>query len=111
ENDAGENSALNVILVPLIATSYVWHNYSKATIGARSDIENVPIERLQAFYHMYYQPDDAVLTVAGKFDEAKTLALIDKYFSPIPRPVRTLQKIYTIEATQADEPALRLRRV
>ncbi len=33
-----------------------------------SDIENVPIERLQAFYRHYYQPDNAVLIVAGKFD-------------------------------------------
>jgi len=111
EYEAGENSPFNVLLERLIATSYVWHNYGKATIGARSDIENVPIERLQAFYHRYYQPDDAVLTVAGKFDEVKTLALIDKYFSPIPRPTRALQKIYTIEPTQDGERAVTLRRV
>ena len=37
----------------------------------------MPIERLQAFYRNYYQPDNAVLIVAGKFDEAKTLALVD----------------------------------
>jgi zinc protease len=100
-----------VLLERLIATSYVWHNYGKSTIGARSDIENVPIERLQAFYHKYYQPDDAVLTVAGKFDEGKTLALVDKYFSPIPRPTRTMQKIYTIEPTQDGERSVTLRRV
>ena len=34
----------------------------------------MPIARLQAFYRKYYQPDNAVLMVAGKFDEAKTLA-------------------------------------
>src|SRR5713101_985523 len=111
EYEAGENSPFNVLLERLIATSYVWHNYGKATIGARSDIENVPIERLQAFYHRYYQPDVAVLTVAGKFDEVKTLALVDKYFSPIPRPARTLQKIYTVEPTQDGERAVTLRRV
>jgi zinc protease len=111
EYEAGENSPFNVLLERLIATSYVWHNYGKSTIGARSDIENVPIERLQAFYHKYYQPDDAVLTVAGKFDEGKTLALVDKYFSPIPRPTRTMQKIYTIEPTQDGERSVTLRRV
>jgi zinc protease len=111
EYESGENSPFNVLLERLIATSYVWHNYGKSTIGARSDIENVPIERLQAFYHRYYQPDDAVLTVAGKFDEAKTLALVDKYFSPIPRPTRILQKIYTIEPTQDGERQVTLRRV
>src|ERR671933_610391 len=58
------------------ATAFLWHNYGKSTIGARSDIENVPIDRLQAFYRKYYQPDNAVLTVAGHVDEPKTLALI-----------------------------------
>ena len=70
----------------------------------------MPIERLQAFYRTYYQPDNAVLLIAGKFDEQKTLGLVDKYFSPIPRPTRTLQKIYTIEPTQDGERAVTLRR-
>ena len=61
----------------MLSTAYLWHNYGKSTIGARADIENVPIERLQAFYRKYYQPDNAVLLVAGKFDEAKTLALVE----------------------------------
>lgn len=111
EFELGENSPFNVLLERTMATSYIWHNYGKTTIGARSDIENVPIERLQAFYHNYYQPDNAVLLVAGKFDEAKTLALIDKYFSPTPRPARTLQKIYTVEPTQDGERSVTLRRV
>ncbi|MFL6230111.1 MAG: M16 family metallopeptidase [Pyrinomonadaceae bacterium] len=110
EFELGENSPSNVLTERMMATSYLWHNYGKTTIGARSDIENVPIERLQAFYHNYYQPDNAVLTIAGKFDEAKTLALVDKYFSPTPKPARTLQKIYTVEPTQDGERAVTLRR-
>ena len=61
------------MLDKMLASSFQWHNYGKTTIGARSDIENVPIERLQAFYRNYYQPDNAVLIVAGKLDEAKTV--------------------------------------
>jgi len=110
EFELGENSPFNVLLERSMAASYIWHNYGKTTIGARSDIENVPIERLQAFYRNYYQPDNVVLLVAGKFDEQKTLGLVDKYFSPIPRPTRTLQKIYTVEPTQDGERAVTLRR-
>ncbi|HEY3042326.1 MAG TPA: pitrilysin family protein [Pyrinomonadaceae bacterium] len=110
EFELGENSPFRVLLERTMAASYLWHNYGKTTIGARSDIENVPIERLQAFYRTYYQPDNAVLLIAGKFDEQKTLALVDKYFSPIPRPTRTLQKIYTVEPTQDGERAITLRR-
>ena len=58
-----------------MAAAYEWHNYGKSTIGNRSDIERVPIDNLQAFYKKYYQPDNVMLIVAGKFDEAKALRL------------------------------------
>src|SRR5205085_9047633 len=90
---------------------YLWHNYAHVPIGARSDIERVPIERLQAFYHTYYQPDNAVLLVAGKIDEAKTLALVQAKFQAITRPSRALQGTYTEEPTQDGERQVTLRRV
>jgi zinc protease len=111
EFEADENNPFRVLLDRVMSGAYMWHNYGKEVVGARSDIENVPIERLQAFYHKYYQPDNAVLTVAGKIDEGKTLALVDKYFSPIPKPARMLQKIYTVEPTQDGEHSVMLRRV
>jgi zinc protease len=111
EFELGENSPFGVLLERTMAASYLWHNYGKTTIGARSDLENVPIERLQAFYRNHYQPDNAVLLVAGKLDEPKALALVDKYFSPIPRPTRPLPKLYTQEPTQDGERLVTLRRV
>src|SRR6476661_1515170 len=84
EFESGENDPEGVLDQRVLSTSFLWHNYGHDTIGARADIENVPIERLQAFWRTYYQPDNAVLLVAGKFDEAKTLAMVDTTFSPIP---------------------------
>src|SRR6267154_1401066 len=80
EFERGENDPSSVLEERVLSTAYLWHNYGKSTIGARSDIENVPIDRLQAFYHEYYQPDNALLLVAGKFDEPKTLATIQTIF-------------------------------
>ena len=60
----------------MLSAAYEWHNYGKSTIGNRTDIERVPIDSLQAFYKKYYRPDNAMLIVAGKFDEAKALDLI-----------------------------------
>jgi zinc protease len=111
EFEAGENSPQNVLEERVMSTAYLWHNYGKSTIGARSDIERVPIDRLQAFYHHFYQPDNATLVVAGKFDEARTLALIHQYYSPIPRPARQLRRTYTSEPTQDGERSVTLRRV
>jgi zinc protease len=111
EMESGENDATGILIEKLMATAYQWHNYGKDTIGARSDVENVPIEKLQAFYRRYYQPDNSVLVVAGKFDEAKTLALINQKFGEIPKPTRVLDKNYTIEPTQDGERQVTIRRV
>ncbi len=110
EFESGENSPSGVLMERILSTAYLWHNYGKSTIGSKEDIEKVPIENLQAFYRKYYQPDNAVLLVAGKIDEAKTLALVNKYFGPIPRPSRVLQPTYTVEPTQDGERMVELRR-
>ena len=111
EFESRENSPFNVLFEKALATAYQWHGYGRTTIGARSDLENVPIERLQAFYRNYYQPDNAMLVVAGKIDEAKTLKLIEKDFASIPKPERKLYPTYTVEPTQEGERAVTLRRI
>ncbi len=110
EYEMGENSPQNILEERILSTAFLWHNYGHSTIGARSDIEQVPIERLQAFWRHFYQPDNAVLVVAGKIDEAKTLALVEKYYGSIPKPTRQLRKTYTIEPTQDGERSVTLRR-
>jgi len=111
EFERGENSPQGVLNKRIEAAAYEWHNYGKSTIGNRSDIERVPIENLQAFYKRFYQPDNVVLIVAGKFDEAKALALITKHFGSIPRPTRKLDKTWTEEPAQDGERLVTLRRV
>jgi zinc protease len=111
EFESGENNPSRVLLQRVMSTAYLWHNYGKSTIGSREDIERVPVANLRAFYRNYYQPDNAVLTVTGKIDEAKTLAWVNEFFGPIPRPQRILQPTYTAEPTQDGERHAVLRRV
>ena len=111
EFENGENNPQLVLYGKMLSTAYQWHNYGHLAIGARSDIENVDIGRLQAFYKMYYQPDNAVLIVAGKFDVDATLEKIAKYFGPIPKPSRVLPTIYTEDPVQDGERSTTLRRV
>jgi zinc protease len=111
EFEIGENKPSSVLFERMMSTAYLWHNYGNTPIGARADIENVPIERLQAFYRTYYQPDNTVLLVAGRFEPEPTLALIARTFGAIPRPKRVLQATYTTEPTQDGEREVKLRRV
>lgn len=110
EFERGENSPSGILNERVFSTAFLWHNYGNSTIGARSDIENVPIERLQAFYKRYYQPDNAILVVAGKFDEQKTAAMIAEKFGGLAKPERSLAKTYTSEPTQDGERRVELRR-
>ena len=115
EWEAGENSPQGVLQKRVMSAAYDWHNYGNSTIGARADVENVPIDRLQAFYRKYYQPDNAVLVVAGRFETARALELIAEKFGAIPRPDRTganqLFPTYTAEPAQDGERTVTLRRV
>ena len=111
EMESGENDPGNVLFQNVRAAAFHWHNYANSTIGARSDIENVDIARLQAFYRTYYQPDNAYLIVAGKFDLAKTLEIIAATFGKIAKPTRVIVPTYTLDPTQDGERTVTLRRV
>jgi zinc protease len=95
----------------MMAVAYEWHNYGKSTIGNRSDIERVPIENLRAFYRKHYRVDNALLVVAGRFDEKKALEYISKYFGNLPRPAAKMDAPYTEEPAQDGERLVTLRRV
>ena len=114
EWESGENSPFRVLLQRMNSVAYLWHNYGNSTIGARADLENVPIERLQAFYRKYYQPDNAQLVIAGQFDTEEALALVAEKFGAIPRPDRTgemrIYPTYTVEPVQDGERMITLRR-
>ncbi|GIX03450.1 MAG: peptidase M16 [Planctomycetaceae bacterium] len=111
EFEEGENDPQSILLQRMMSAAFEWHNYGKATIGNRADIERVPIEALRQFYRKYYQPDNALLIVAGKFDEQQALEFIGRYFGTLPRPQRELPNTWTEEPAQDGERLVTLRRV
>ncbi len=110
EFEMGENNPQAVLDERIVSTAFLWHNYGKSTIGSRADIERVPVPALRAFYDKYYQPDNAVLIVSGKFDEGKALASIERLFGTIAKPARSLGRTYTTEPVQDGERTVTLRR-
>ena len=110
EFERGENSPTAVLSERIMSSAYLWHNYGKSTIGNRSDIERVPVDKLKEFYKKYYQPDNATLIVAGQFDEPRVLDLIGKYFGAIGRPDRVLDDTYTEEPPQDGARLVTLKR-
>jgi zinc protease len=111
EFENGENNPVGILSQRMTAAAYEWHNYGKSTIGNRSDIERVPVDRLRVFYRKFYQPDNVVLVIAGRFDEKKALGYVSEYFGGLKKPARRLETTYTEEPPQDGERQVVLRRV
>jgi zinc protease len=111
EMEMGENRPDRILFQKTLAAMYEWHNYGHSTIGARTDVENVDIPRLRAFYKQYYQPDNATLIVAGKFQPAQVLKWVGAAFGKLAKPTRALPRHYTLDAVQDGERSVTLRRV
>jgi zinc protease len=110
EMESGENNPSRILLQRTMALMFDWHHYGNSIIGARADIENVDIPRLQAFYRTYYQPDNATLIVSGKFESERVLAWVVDAFGKIPKPTRKLPLLYTLDAAQDGPRSVTLRR-
>lgn len=110
EFERGENSPERILSQRIMSVAFEWHNYGKSTIGNRSDIERVPVDRLRAFYRKYYRPDNCMVIVAGKFEPVRALAAVSKSFGPLKNPKEPLENTYTEEPVQDGERSVVLRR-
>ncbi len=110
EMEMHENTAFEAVDTQLWALAFLAHPYHHSTIGWRSDVENVPIERLQKFYNDFYHPDNATLTVVGDFDAQQVLAQVAKEFGAHPRPRTPRPVMYTQEPKQEGERRATIKR-
>ena len=100
EFERGENSPIHALIKEIFAAAYVAHPYHHNTIGWRSDIEKVSIEKLREFYDTYYWPDNATVSIIGDVDPAAALGLVKKYYGGYPRAPHPIPQVYTEEPDQ-----------
>lgn len=100
EYERGENSPLEALDKAIWATAFMAHPYHHPTIGWKSDIEGVSIERLRAFYDEFYWPNNATVSLVGGFSESEALKLVIEQFSRIPRSPHEIKPVYTQEPAQ-----------
>ena len=98
-----ESRPYDVLEKHIWATAYQAHPYHHSTIGWYSDIENMSIEKLKEFYNLFYQPDNATLSIVGSFDSQSMLSTIKKYFGSIPPTPHAIPDVYTKEPKQEGE--------
>ena len=110
EFERNENHPFMVMMKMIFSSAYTWHNYGNAVVGSKEDIERVSATSLKQFYKKYYRPKNAVLIVAGKFNESSTINKIAACFGPIKNPSDPLVDTYTVEPSQEGERSFTIRR-
>lgn len=100
EFEIGENDPSQALEKELYAAAFEAHPYHHSTIGWRSDIEKVPIEKLKEFYDTFYWPDNATASIIGDFDPATALGLVKKYYGAFPKSPKPIPVVYTEEPDQ-----------
>ena len=101
EFEIGENDPTQALDKEIFAAAFQAHPYHHSTIGWRSDIEKVPIEKLRAFYDTFYWPDNATVTIIGDFVPTAAMELVKKNYGGYPRAPKPIPQVYTEEPEQS----------
>ncbi len=103
EFERGENLPMEALDKQLWALAYEAHPYHHPTIGWRSDIERVSIERLKKFYDDFYHPDNATVSIIGGFDIEEALTAVVKEFGTHTKMPTAHPAMHTEEPKQEGE--------
>jgi zinc protease len=110
EFEIGENDPTEALDKEIFAAAYMAHPYHHSTIGWRSDIEKVSIEKLREFYDTFYWPDNATVSIVGDFDPDTALGLVKKYYGAYTRAPHPIPQVYTEEPEQSGQRRVTVKR-
>jgi zinc protease len=90
------DSPWGLLMQELEAGAFKVHPYRNPVVGWLQDVERATVEQQQAYYRRYYQPNNAILVIAGDFETDDVLARVSKAFGSIPAgavpPVMALEE-------------------
>ncbi|SFV61910.1 Putative zinc protease [hydrothermal vent metagenome] len=78
-----DNNPMGYLYFRVFNTHFTYHPYHWLPIGFMEDIQSWKIEDIRDFYHRYYQPNNAILVVAGDIDPEEVFIEAKKYFGKI----------------------------
>jgi len=98
-----DNRPYGSIMEETFKRAYSVHPYNWMPIGSVQYIDQATLGEFIEFHDTYYVPQNAVLVIAGDIDQAKTKALVEKYFSGIPSGKREIKRPSVVEPPLAGE--------
>lgn len=95
-----DNSPMGYLYFRFFNTAFVYHPYHWTPIGFMDDILHWDISDIVNFHNTYYQPNNAIVLVAGDIDPKVVFESAKKYFSPIKNKIPKIPEVYMQEPTQ-----------
>jgi zinc protease len=89
--------------------AFTVHPYKHATIGSMEDLEAASIDDVRDFYHTFYVPSNATLTLVGDFDSAQALQLVTQYLGRVPKADKEVPRDIPKEPPQTKEKRVTLQ--
>ncbi|HWZ16865.1 MAG TPA: pitrilysin family protein [Mucilaginibacter sp.] len=80
-----DNRPYGNVINDIEGAMFTKHPYHNGVIGSMKDLDAAKLDEFKGFFKQYYVPNNAVLTISGDINIAKTKQLIDAYFGAIPR--------------------------
>ena len=84
------------------------HPYHWMTIGSQKDLDAASLEDVKSFFRRFYAPSNSSLAIAGDFDRALALELVNRYFGDLP-PGPPLQRIGRFDSAMVGREELEMR--
>ncbi|QKF59148.1 zinc-dependent peptidase, M16 family [Aliarcobacter lanthieri] len=98
-----DNNPMGYLQFRLFNTAYIYHPYHWTPIGFMDDIQNWTIEDIKDFHSTYYQPQNAIVVVAGDISKDEVFKLAENHFKKIKNKKDIQTNIHTIEPKQDGE--------
>ena len=98
-----DNNPMGYLQFRVFNNTFVYHPYHWTPIGFMDDIKNWTIEDIKDFHSTYYQPQNAIVVVAGDIKKDDVFSYVEKHFKDIKNKKEIPSSVHTIEPKQDGE--------
>jgi len=92
-----DNQPYGSFLAEINSRAFKEHPYRWTTIGKMEHLDAATLDEFMDFYHKFYVPENAILSIAGDINIEETKNLVNAYFGPIPRGKQKIESISIVE--------------
>lgn len=98
-----DNQPYGSFLAEVNKRAFKVHPYRWTTIGEMEHLDAATLGEFMDFYHKFYVPENAILSIAGDIDLPATKKLIESYFGPTPRGKEKIDRVSVEEPPMKEE--------